>query len=60
MLRAAVGPSHRNLTPAAAVEIAAQRRPRSVEKYGGGMLKLLRNVIILRAVWRMFKRSRRA
>jgi hypothetical protein len=30
-----------------------------VEEYGGGMLKLLRNIIILRAVWRMFKRGRR-
>jgi hypothetical protein len=25
----------------------------------GGMLKLLRNVIILRALWRLFKRGRR-
>jgi hypothetical protein len=30
-----------------------------VEEYGGGTLKLLRNIIILRAVGRMFKRGRR-
>jgi hypothetical protein len=30
-----------------------------VEEHGGGMLKLLRNVIILRALWRMFRRGRR-
>jgi hypothetical protein len=41
------------------LNLRLQRQPTAFEASGGGMLKLLRNLIILRAVWRLFKRGRR-